>query len=68
MNKIKVCNMVALLRAQKGYTQVELSNLTNLSQQYISNVERGVLVPSLSKAILISEALGERLDKVFCKC
>ncbi|WP_242824442.1 helix-turn-helix domain-containing protein [Lachnoanaerobaculum saburreum] len=29
------------MRKAKGCTKIELLNLTNLSQQYISNVERG---------------------------
>ena len=32
------------MRKAKGYTQIELSNLTNLSQQYISNVDNFLIV------------------------
>ena len=55
LEDIKICNNLATLRNAKGYTQVELSKLTNLSQQYISNVERCVIVPSISKAIILGE-------------
>ena len=68
MEEIKICNSLASLRKAKGYTQIELSNLTNLSQQYISNVERGVIVPSISKAIILADALGECYCNVFYKC
>ena len=68
MEDIKICNKLAALRNVKGYTQVELSKLTNLSQQYISNVERGVIVPSISKAIILADALGECYCNIFYKC
>ena len=68
MEDIKICNNLATLRNAKGYTQVELSKLTNLSQQYISNVERGVIVPSISKAIILEDALGECYCNIFYKC
>lgn len=63
-----ICNKVASLRKANGYTQIDLSRLTNLSQQYISRVERGLIVPSLPKAIKIAEALGECYCNVFFKC
>ena len=66
MEDIKICNNLAALRKVKGYTQVELSKLTNLSQQYI--VERGVIVPSISKAIILADALGECYCNIFYKC
>ena len=56
------------MRKAKGYTQIELSNLTNLSQQYIGNVERGVIVPSISKAIILGDVLGECYGNIFYKC
>lgn len=59
LKDIKICNNLATLRNAKGYTQVELSKLTNLSQQYISNVERCVIVLSISKAIILVDASGE---------
>ena len=68
MEEIKICNSLASLRKAKGYTQIELSNFTNLSQQYISNVERGVIVPSISKAIILADALGECYCNIFYKC
>lgn len=63
-----ICNKVADLRKSNGFTQIDLSRLTNLSQQYISRVERGIIIPSLPKAIKIAEALGECYCNVFYKC
>ena len=68
MKDMCICNKVASLRKANGYTQIDLSRLTNLSQQYISRVERGLIVPSLPKAIKIAEALGECYCNVFFKC
>lgn len=68
MDSIQICNKLLLLRKKKGYTQLELSKLTNLSQQYISNVERGVIIPSLPKAIKLAKALGECYSDVFFEC
>lgn len=63
-----ICNKVTNLRKANGYTQIDLSRLINLSQQYISRVARGLIVPSLPKAIKIAEALGECYCNVFFKC
>lgn len=68
LQEIKICNNVALFRKKNGYTQMELSKLTSLSQQYISRVENGVIVPSISKAIILAEALGKCHCEVFYKC
>ena len=65
--EIQIDNNVAKLRRMKGYTQMDLAKLTYLSQQYISNVERRILTPSLQKAIIIAEALDECCCNVFFK-
>lgn len=68
MKKFEVCNNVAELRVKKGYTQIEFSEITKLSQQYISRVENGKLLPSIGNAITIAEALDKYFDEVFFKC
>lgn len=65
LEDIRIYNRLVSLRKKKGYTQMELSKLTNLSQQYISNIERGVTVPSLPKAIVLANALGKCCGEVF---
>lgn len=64
----KICNQMEKIRKKKGYTQEKLSELTKLSQQYLSNVERGVTVPSLQRAILIADALEVCHCNLFWKC
>ncbi len=39
--------------------------MSNLSRQYISNIKRGLIVPSISKAIIIAETLGECYRNAF---
>lgn len=68
MEELEICNNVSAFRKEKGYTQVVLSEITKLSQQYISNVERGVIIPSIPKAIRIAEALGVNYGDLFFKC
>lgn len=68
MTDISVCSNLLSLRKKKGYTHMNLSEMTNLSQQYISNVERGIVVPSLRRAIILADALGECCGKVFYIC
>lgn len=65
---IRVCNKLSEVRKSKGFTQQEFSKLTNLSQQYISSIERGVAVPSLERAILMAEALEVPYSELFFKC
>lgn len=63
-----ICNNVARFRTEKGYTQIELAGITELSQQYISRVENGKLEPSIANAIKIAEALEKCFCEVFYKC
>jgi len=48
---------VRFLRKQRGMTLDELSSLSNLTKSYVSKVERGVSVPSISTAMKLAESL-----------
>ena len=52
-------------RKAKGYTQVKLAMLADLSQDYMSEIERGKASPSLKKIIRISTALEVEPYKLF---
>lgn len=52
------------LRLQRGWTQVQLSELTGIPTSVLSAYERCRRVPGLDSAIRIVEALGYRLDLV----
>ena len=46
------------LRQKYGVTQEQLSAATGLTEGYISNMERGLKVPSLTTILRVSVALG----------
>lgn len=68
MEKFQVCNSVSVIRKERGYTQLKLAKLADFSQQYIINIERGVLIPSIAKAIKLAEVLGVCHGELFFKC
>ncbi len=45
------------LRQKRGVTQQQLSIMTGLSEVYISNMERGFKVPSLTTILRLAAAL-----------
>lgn len=49
-------------RVEKNLTQEELADSVGLSSVYISSIERGVKLPSLSTAVNIANALDASLD------
>lgn len=46
--KIKIGFAISSKRQAKGLTQQELANITNLSRNYISDLENGRYTPSLN--------------------
>jgi len=55
----------ARLRKAKGWTQEELSEHSGLSQQYLSDLERGKRNPTIVTIFEIAQALGvSHLDLV----
>jgi len=44
-------------RLERGLTQEKLSELTNISTDYISEIERGKRVPSIKRLDLLANAL-----------
>ena len=49
---------VGVLRRERGLTQQELGRRSGLSRSFLSHVENGKRVPSLSSLTRISAALG----------
>lgn len=68
LEEFQICNSVSTIRKKRGYTQMELAEITKFSQQYISNVENGKIIPSISKAIVLAQALGVCYGELFFKC
>lgn len=53
------------LRELKGITLEELATRTGLTKSYLSKVERGVSVPSISTALRIAEAFETGVGELF---
>ncbi len=49
---------VRFLRKQRNMTLDQLSSLSNLTKSYVSKVERGVSVPSISTAMKLAESFN----------
>lgn len=51
------------LRDIKGYTTLDIANLTQISKSYIQELERGTKQnPAFNKVVLIAKALGVKID------
>jgi len=57
MRKLVGDNCVRI-RKERGYTQEELAERTGLTQQYLSDLERGKRNPTIVTVYEISQALG----------
>ena len=56
---------VKYYRNLKGYTQDTLSEITGISSDYLSEIERGKKTPSFKRIELIADALGIEVYKLF---
>ena len=55
---------VNICREQLGESEQWLADRARVTKGYISQVERGLKVPSLPVAVLIAEALGRTVDEL----
>ena len=53
-----VINRIKEIRTQKHISQLELSNISNLSQSFLASIEKGRKQPSVLTLIRIAKALG----------
>ncbi len=58
---------IARARKAKNMTQMELADALNISYQAVSNWERGVSMPDISKLPELSELLGISIDDILGK-
>lgn len=58
-------NRLKELRARDGYNQTDLANLSEVSRQTISLIERGEYSPSVIVALRISQVFKEPVEQVF---
>ena len=52
-------------RNKQGYTQEKLSELCNISADYLSQIERGIRTPSFKRMDLIAQILKIDVYKLF---
>ena len=53
------------LRKEKGLSARQLSEIFNLEESAISEIERGKKTPSLKRLIIIAEKLEIKIEKLF---
>jgi transcriptional regulator with XRE-family HTH domain len=58
-------NNLKFYRTQKNYTQEQLSEICNISTDYLSQIERGKRTPSFKRMELIANALDIEVYKLF---
>jgi len=58
-------NNIKKYRLAKDYTQEKLSEISGVSTDYISEIERGKKTPSLKRIIIIAKALEIEVYKLF---
>ena len=56
---------IKFYRSQMGYTQEKLSEICNISTDYLSQIERGKRTPSFKRMDLIAQALNIEVYKLF---
>lgn len=52
-------------RTQKGYTLIQLAEVTGISKSTLNNVENGKTSPTLSQLESIASAIGVRITDLF---
>ncbi|MBR5556054.1 helix-turn-helix transcriptional regulator [bacterium] len=58
-------NNLKFYRIERGLTQEQLSELTGISADYLSEIERGKKTPSFKRMELIAKALDVEVYKLF---
>lgn len=58
-------NNIKKFRAQKKLTQEQLSEISGISCEYLSTIERGKRTPSLKRFLLIAQALDVSPQRFF---
>ena len=61
----KIHNRLAVLRAERGLSRVELARALGVNYQTIGYLERGSYSPSLELALRLSEVFGLPIEAIF---
>lgn len=60
-----MANNVKVLRQEKHMSQVQLASKANISRPYLSDIENGKVVPSITTAKNIATALEDSIENIF---
>jgi putative transcriptional regulator len=60
-----VKNVLAVLRAERGWSQGDLAERLGVSRQTVNALERGKYDPSLPLAFKIARLFGRRIEEIF---
>ena len=60
-------NNIKYFRSLKNLTQEKLSEISGISKDYLSEIERGKKTPSIKRLIKIAEALDRDVYKFFIR-
>lgn len=58
----KIADIITKLRKEKGWSQSDLANQSEVSREMISKYERGMAIPSVDSAKKIADAFQVSLD------
>ena len=64
MDKVSLGNKIKEARLKKGVTQQELSRIADINEMYLSEIERGVKMPSMNVFTKLIVALDIAADYV----
>ncbi|MBQ7903363.1 MAG: helix-turn-helix transcriptional regulator, partial [Oscillospiraceae bacterium] len=64
MDNAKIGSLIYRLRKEKGYTQLQLADILNISDKTISKWERGQGCPDISLLKSLSELFGVDMEKL----
>lgn len=62
---VRFANNLRHFRKQKGFTQLDLAAVLNISKRFIIHMEMGDHMPKADLAYLIAKALNITLDDLF---
>lgn len=62
MDKVSLGNRIKEARVKKGLTQLELSRAADINEMYLSEIERGIKMPSMNVFIKLISALDISAD------
>ena len=64
MDKISLGSRIQEARTKKGFTQQELSRAVDINEMYLSEIERGVKMPSMNLFIKLIVTLDVSADYI----